>query len=214
MSKATQGAGSLTRLADAILVPPFPGPAAPRWLLVALENGLAGVTLFGPNIAGPEQLSELTAALGPRPPACWPVTATRPRSASRVSVCEAVTFDNPVPSPTCARVSGPSASSSSSAARSLISRSRLGVPGRPILCPLSARPSSDLRGLAVQRRLPVGQAFCAVPGRRRVPCTPGLDPATETSVLRWPRPRSPPSRPSCSSCRCGGGRAGAWSQEP
>jgi beta-N-acetylhexosaminidase len=63
MSETAQGAGSLTRLADAILVPPFAGPAAPRWLLVALENGLAGVTLFGPNVAGPEQLSELTAAL-------------------------------------------------------------------------------------------------------------------------------------------------------
>jgi beta-N-acetylhexosaminidase len=57
------GAGSLTRLADAVLVPPFPGRSAPRWLLLALENGLAGVTLYGPNVAGPEQLSALTAAL-------------------------------------------------------------------------------------------------------------------------------------------------------
>jgi len=32
-------------------------------LLQALENGLAGVTLYGPNVAGPEQLSTLTAAL-------------------------------------------------------------------------------------------------------------------------------------------------------
>jgi len=63
MGETAQGAGSLTRLADAILVPPFPGPAAPRWLLLALENGLAGVTLFGPNVSGPEQLSGLTAAL-------------------------------------------------------------------------------------------------------------------------------------------------------
>jgi beta-N-acetylhexosaminidase len=63
MSETAQGAGSLTRLADAILVPPFPGPAAPRWLLLALENGLAGVTLFGPNVSGPEQLSGLTAQL-------------------------------------------------------------------------------------------------------------------------------------------------------
>jgi beta-N-acetylhexosaminidase len=55
--------GSLTRLADAVLVPPFPGRSAPRWLLRALEKGLAGVTLFGPNVAGPEQLSGLTAAL-------------------------------------------------------------------------------------------------------------------------------------------------------
>jgi beta-N-acetylhexosaminidase len=57
------GAGSLTRLADAVLVPPFPGRSAPRWLLQALENGLAGVTLFGPNVSGPEQLATLTAAL-------------------------------------------------------------------------------------------------------------------------------------------------------
>jgi len=63
MSQTARGTGSLTRLADAILVPPFPGRSAPRWLLRALENGLAGVTLFGPNVAGPEQLSGLTAAL-------------------------------------------------------------------------------------------------------------------------------------------------------
>jgi beta-N-acetylhexosaminidase len=63
MNETAQGARSLTRLADAILVPPFPGPAAPRWLLLALENGLAGVTLFGPNVSGPEQLSGLTAQL-------------------------------------------------------------------------------------------------------------------------------------------------------
>ena len=63
MSGTAYGAGSLTRLADAVLVPPFPGRSAPRWLLQALENGLAGVTLFGPNVAGPEQLSALTAAL-------------------------------------------------------------------------------------------------------------------------------------------------------
>ena len=67
------GAGSLTRLADAVLVPPFPGRSAPRWLLQALENGLAGVTLFGPNVAGPEQLSALTAAL--RAAALEPVIA-------------------------------------------------------------------------------------------------------------------------------------------
>jgi len=73
MSETTRGAGSFTRLADAILVPPFPGLAAPRWLLLALENGLAGVTLFAPNVSGPEQLSELTAAL--RAPAPEPVIA-------------------------------------------------------------------------------------------------------------------------------------------
>jgi beta-N-acetylhexosaminidase len=53
----------LLRLADAILIPPFPGLSAPDWILRALERGLAGVTLFGPNIAGPEQTVALTAAL-------------------------------------------------------------------------------------------------------------------------------------------------------
>jgi beta-N-acetylhexosaminidase len=53
----------LRRLADAILIPPFPGVTAPRWLLSALSDGLAGVTLFGPNVAGPAQLAALTAAL-------------------------------------------------------------------------------------------------------------------------------------------------------
>jgi beta-N-acetylhexosaminidase len=54
---------ALVRLADAILIPPFPGPSAPVWILKALERGLAGVTLFGPNIATPRQVSALTAAL-------------------------------------------------------------------------------------------------------------------------------------------------------
>jgi beta-N-acetylhexosaminidase len=53
----------LERLADAVLIPPFPGHNAPRWVLDALERGLAGVTIFGPNIAGPEQLAALTAQL-------------------------------------------------------------------------------------------------------------------------------------------------------
>jgi beta-N-acetylhexosaminidase len=53
----------LARLADAILIPPFPGFAAPRWVLDAIERGLAGVTLFGQNISAPDQVSSLTAAL-------------------------------------------------------------------------------------------------------------------------------------------------------
>jgi beta-N-acetylhexosaminidase len=53
----------LDRMADAILIPPFPGERAPRWVLSALERGLAGVTIFGPNIAGPDQLAGLTAQL-------------------------------------------------------------------------------------------------------------------------------------------------------
>jgi beta-N-acetylhexosaminidase len=53
----------LGRLADAILIPPFPGTAAPGWMLDALGRGLAGVTLFGQNIAAPGQVHALTAAL-------------------------------------------------------------------------------------------------------------------------------------------------------
>ncbi len=53
----------LARLADAILIPPFPGLSAPGWILDALGRGLAGVTLFGQNISAPGQVSELTAAL-------------------------------------------------------------------------------------------------------------------------------------------------------
>jgi beta-N-acetylhexosaminidase len=54
---------ALARLADAILIPPFPGRSAPGWILEALSRGLAGVTLFGPNIAAPGQVSTLTTAL-------------------------------------------------------------------------------------------------------------------------------------------------------
>jgi beta-N-acetylhexosaminidase len=61
----------LLRLADAILIPPFPGSAAPRWVLRALEYGLGGVTLYGQNISAPDQVRSLTAALraaaGPDP---------------------------------------------------------------------------------------------------------------------------------------------------
>src|SRR5262249_52773532 len=53
----------LGRLADAILIPPFPGSTAPGWMLDALGRGLAGVTLFGQNISAPGQVSALTAAL-------------------------------------------------------------------------------------------------------------------------------------------------------
>jgi beta-N-acetylhexosaminidase len=54
---------SLGRLADALLIPPFPGRTVPAWVLEALGGGLAGVTVFGPNIDGPEQLAELIAGL-------------------------------------------------------------------------------------------------------------------------------------------------------
>jgi beta-N-acetylhexosaminidase len=54
---------SLSRLADALLIPPFPGREAPAWVLEALADGLAGVTVFGPNIDGTEQLGALIAGL-------------------------------------------------------------------------------------------------------------------------------------------------------
>jgi beta-N-acetylhexosaminidase len=60
---------ALARLADAILIPPFPGRSAPRWFLEALSRGLAGVTLFGPNIEAPGQVSALTTALRSAAPA-------------------------------------------------------------------------------------------------------------------------------------------------
>jgi beta-N-acetylhexosaminidase len=53
----------LGRLADAILIPPFPDTSAPGWILGALGRGLGGVTLFGQNIVAPGQVSALTASL-------------------------------------------------------------------------------------------------------------------------------------------------------
>jgi beta-N-acetylhexosaminidase len=60
----------LGRLADAVLIPPFPGGAAPDWIRAAISGGLGGVTLFGPNVYDREQLARLTASLrsaGPEP---------------------------------------------------------------------------------------------------------------------------------------------------
>jgi beta-N-acetylhexosaminidase len=54
---------SLGRLAGALLIPPFPGHEAPSWVLSALSEGLAGVTVFGPNIDGPDQLASLITTL-------------------------------------------------------------------------------------------------------------------------------------------------------
>ncbi len=54
---------SLARLADGLLIPPFPGYSAPAWVLAALTDGLAGVTVFGPNIGGQAQLGSLIASL-------------------------------------------------------------------------------------------------------------------------------------------------------
>ena len=52
---------ALGALADAILIPPFPGTTAPRWVLNALARGLAGVTVFGGNVVG--DTAALTATL-------------------------------------------------------------------------------------------------------------------------------------------------------
>jgi beta-N-acetylhexosaminidase len=54
---------ALGRLADAVLIPPFPGPRAPGWISAALAEGLAGVTLFGPNVTDRAQLTALTRQL-------------------------------------------------------------------------------------------------------------------------------------------------------
>ncbi len=66
---------TLTRLADAILIPPFPGSSAPRWILEALSRGLAGVTLFSQNISTPDQVTALTASLRAADTADHPVIA-------------------------------------------------------------------------------------------------------------------------------------------
>jgi beta-N-acetylhexosaminidase len=52
---------SLLKLADSVLIPPFPGSTAPRWILDALGRGLGGVTLFGNNVLG--DTAQLTASL-------------------------------------------------------------------------------------------------------------------------------------------------------
>jgi beta-N-acetylhexosaminidase len=53
----------LGRLADAVLIPPFLGGREPDWIRAALADGLAGVTLYGPNIEDDRQLAALTARL-------------------------------------------------------------------------------------------------------------------------------------------------------
>jgi beta-N-acetylhexosaminidase len=60
---------TLGRLADAVLIPPFAGPVAPDWIRSALGAGLAGVTLFGPNVADLTQFARLNAELKSAGPA-------------------------------------------------------------------------------------------------------------------------------------------------
>ena len=73
MTSATAADPSLGRLADALLIPPFPGHRAPGWVLRALAGGMAGVTVFGPNIGSQEQLAGLIGDL--RGAAAEPVIA-------------------------------------------------------------------------------------------------------------------------------------------
>jgi beta-N-acetylhexosaminidase len=54
---------SVERLAAACLLPSFPGPDVPDWVLRRLEGGLGGITLFADNIRSPEQLAALTTRL-------------------------------------------------------------------------------------------------------------------------------------------------------
>ncbi|MEV0590993.1 glycoside hydrolase family 3 protein [Nonomuraea cavernae] len=60
MSQSDRG---LRRLAAGTLLVAFQGTTAPGWVLRELENGLGGVTLFGFNVAGPDQLRSLTTSL-------------------------------------------------------------------------------------------------------------------------------------------------------
>ncbi|MEV0518025.1 glycoside hydrolase family 3 N-terminal domain-containing protein [Nonomuraea sp. NPDC050405] len=53
----------LLRLADAVIMPGFEGKTPPDWLRRRLGQGLGGVVLFSRNLAGPEQVAALTAAL-------------------------------------------------------------------------------------------------------------------------------------------------------
>ncbi|MCW2878887.1 MAG: Beta-N-acetylhexosaminidase [Sphaerisporangium sp.] len=57
------GDRGLHRLAAGTLLAAFPGITAPDWILRELSGGLGGVTLFGFNIAGGEQLATLTGQL-------------------------------------------------------------------------------------------------------------------------------------------------------
>jgi len=63
MTREIEADPALGRLAEAILIPPFPGGQEPGWVRAALGDGLGGVTLFGPNVQDRQQLVRLTASL-------------------------------------------------------------------------------------------------------------------------------------------------------
>ena len=73
MTREIEADPALGRLAEAILIPPFPGGQEPGWVRAALGDGLGGVTLFGSNVQDRQQLARLTASL--RSAAIEPVIA-------------------------------------------------------------------------------------------------------------------------------------------
>jgi beta-N-acetylhexosaminidase len=54
---------TLRSLALGVLLPSFPGPEAPVWVLRLLEEGLGGVTYFADNVSSDEGLAALSAQL-------------------------------------------------------------------------------------------------------------------------------------------------------
>ena len=54
---------TLGRLAAACLLPSFPGPEAPEWVLRWADRGLGGLTLFSYNVRDRDQLRALAASL-------------------------------------------------------------------------------------------------------------------------------------------------------
>jgi beta-N-acetylhexosaminidase len=73
MTEQTTADPAVGRLADAVLIPPFPDGVVPDWIRDALGDSLAGVTLFGPNVQDRAQLGRLVASL--RGAAAEPVIA-------------------------------------------------------------------------------------------------------------------------------------------
>jgi len=63
LKEGTSRDPALLRLADAVILPGFPGREPPDWVRRRLADGLAGVVLFSRNIGDLEQVARLTAAL-------------------------------------------------------------------------------------------------------------------------------------------------------
>ena len=73
--------------------------------------------------------------MGPLPPEVRPASRTRSAPASADSAWDTVGLDNPESRAICARDTGPIARMNSSTERSLIARSRLGVPAAKVWSP-------------------------------------------------------------------------------